>query len=375
MNDDAFMQQALRLARRGQGRVEPNPMVGCLIVRDGRVLGRGYHRRIGGPHAEIAALEDCRKQSQDARDATVYVTLEPCCHQGRTPPCVDALLDARPQRVVVAIEDPFDQVHGHGIESLRGAGIQVSVGPGREDARSLNAPYLKRLGTGLPWTIVKWAQSLDGRIATSSGDSRWISSEASRRNVHLLRARVDAVVVGIGTVIADDPTLTARGVSRKRVARRVVVDPSLRLPPAGRLMETLADAPLSIACGRDANAARAVKLESAGVELIRLPSAPPRTEGAGRRLTLRPLLEHLASRHGATNVLVEGGGRLTGGLFLEDLVDQVLTYVAPSIMGDAAAIPAVSGLAPDTVRDARRLQLAGVRRREGDVELDYRVVR
>jgi len=366
MTDLQFMRRAIRLARRGEGHVEPNPMVGCVVVRDGEILGAGHHAVYGGPHAEIAALDACRRDGHDLAGATVYVTLEPCCHTGKTPPCTDALIAADVARVVVALVDPATHADGRGVESLRRAGIDVEVCPESEEARRLAEPYVKRVTTGLPWIIAKWAQTLDGHIASRTGDSRWISSTSSRQLVHRLRARVDAVAVGIGTVLADDPRLTARRVRVRRHARRVVIDPRLRIPDNARLL-TEPSVPLTIAVGAGADPHRVQHLRARrGIEIFTLP--PTR----GGRGSLRPLLEHLATAHGATNVLVEGGGGLLGSLLAEDLIDQYLVFTAPIVLGDAEAVTAVRGSAVPRIEEGTRLHLAGMRRIEGDVLLDYR---
>ncbi len=371
------MHQALVLARRGQGWVEPNPMVGAVLVREGRVVARGYHRRFGGAHAEIELLRACQQSGVTAAGGDLYVTLEPCCHHGKTPPCVDAIIDAGIGRVSVATADPNPLVAGRGIERLRQAGIPVEVGLCEQEARTLNEPYLKKMIQGLPWVIAKFAQTLDGRIATAQGDSRWISNTQSRRLVHRLRARVDAVVVGIGTVLGDDPVLTARGVGVRRVARRVVVDPQLRLPMGARLLEPIvpgeqAAAPLTLAVSEQAYQARhekAAALESNGVGCVVLPAH----DAHPGKLALRPLLEHLVTQHAATNVLVEGGSKLIGSLLDAGLVDQVLAFVAPKLMGDAAGVPAVQGLACPSIADCRQLCLKRLKRLGDDVLLDYRV--
>ncbi len=368
MSDTTMMRRALRLARSGEGLVEPNPMVGCIVARDDRVIGQGSHGRFGAAHAEIEALADCHARGHDPAGAEVFVTLEPCCHDGKTPPCTAALLAAGVGTVHVAIEDPFDRVSGRGVQSLRDAGISVNVGLCESEARHLNAPYLKRTACGLPWLIAKWAQSVDGRIAAAGGDSRWISNERSRRGVHRLRARVDAILVGVGTVVADDPRLTARGVRVRRVARRVVVDPQLRLPPAAKLLQEPGP-PVTVATRQNAERARATALEDRGAQIIELPQA----DHDPSRLSIRPLLRHLADEHGATNVLAEGGGALFGGLFAENLVDQALVYVAPRIVGDSGAVAAVSGLAPRNIGEAKGLRLHAVKRIDGDLLLDYRM--
>lgn len=370
---EAWMRRALRLARRGQGRVEPNPMVGCVLVRDGRVLGEGAHRRFGGPHAEVEALANCRRRGRDPAGCEVYVTLEPCAHTGKTPPCVDALIAAGVARVCAAMTDPSPAVSGRGIARLRDAGIRVEVGTGEVPARELNEPWLKRLRSGLPWVTAKWAQTVDGAIATSTGDSRWISNSASRRLVHRMRARMDAVVVGIGTVLADDPMLTARDVPRPRVARRVVVDPACRLPHTARVVPARAgDVPLTLAV-REALLAepsdRVRRLADRGVEVIGLGACA--TDPA--RLALAPLLAHLATARSATNVLVEGGATLLGTMFRQDLVDQVLVFIAPRLLADEQAQGALCGARRTRIDEADGLRLRAIRRVEDDVLLDYRV--
>ncbi|MEL7087356.1 MAG: bifunctional diaminohydroxyphosphoribosylaminopyrimidine deaminase/5-amino-6-(5-phosphoribosylamino)uracil reductase RibD [Planctomycetota bacterium] len=339
MNDADAMNHALNLAERGRGRVEPNPMVGAVLLRDGEILGEGYHRAFGGPHAEANALADARSRGHDPAGATMVVTLEPCSHIGKTPPCAEALIAAGVARVVVAMVDPFPAVAGRGIEKLRAAGIGVDVGVGESAAHRLNEPFLKRVATGRPWVIVKWAQTLDGKTATATGHSQWISNESSRAVVHELRGRVDAVMVGVGTVIADDPLLTARPPAPGMVlrqARRLIVDRSGRMPADAKLLHD---------------------------------GGPPVTVIDG---DLGDGLRRLADE-GVTNVLVEGGATLVGALLKAQLVDQLLVFTAPKLVGDAAALPAVQGLSCDTMDEALPLKLVDVRRLGDDVLLDYRV--
>jgi len=351
-------------------------MVGAVLARDGRVVAGGYHKRFGDPHAEMEVLHQCRRQGVTPAGGDWYVTLEPCCHHGKTPPCTDALIQAGIQRVFVAMIDPNPTVAGKGIEQLRQAGIDVEVGVCQPQAQQLNEPYLKRMTTGMPWVIAKWAQTLDGRIATAGGDSQWISNTRSRRVVHQLRARVDAVVVGIGTVLADDPRLTARDVPVRRQARRVVVDGRLELSDSARLLDRSESGdlapPLTVAISDEvykAGPSRLAALQARGVELIGLP-----TVGDGvSRLDLRPLLKHLADTHGATNVLIEGGSKLFGAVLEQRLVDQVIAFIAPSLIGDAAAVPAVQGLTCQAIDQTQRLSLQTVKRLGEDVMLDYRV--
>jgi len=340
-----WMIEAIGLARLAQGCVEPNPMVGAVLVRDGQVVARGWHEHFGGPHAEINALHDAQQQGIDPAGLMMAVTLEPCCHHGKTPPCVDALIDAKLARVIVAMMDPDPRVSGQGIAQLREAGITVDVGLCEQAARQLNEPFIKRTSTGLPWVIVKWAQTLDGRIATRTGDSQWISNKASRQYVHQLRSRVDAIIVGVNTAIADDPALTAREVEIKRQALRIVIDPNARLPRDAKMLHD--KGPRVVVAGRDGDV--------------------PFTGG-----DLSPVLRYLADQHDAANVLVEGGAGLIGSLFTHGLVDQVLAFVAPKLLGDDQAIPIASGMAVSRIVDAWGLTLRGVERLGDDVLLDYR---
>ncbi len=240
--DQLFMLRALELAAGGEGLVEPNPMVGCVIVQEDRVVAEGYHAQFGGPHAEVEALQRVAGQ---AAGATMYVTLEPCCHQGKTPPCSKAIIDAGIQRVVVASVDPYAEVNGSGIEALEAAGIVVSAGVLEDEARDLNAAYFKRIETGRPWVIAKWAMTLDGMIATAKGNSQWISSEASRKIVHELRGRMDAIVVGRRTAEEDDPLLTARPAG-PRTAARVILDSNAKLASSSQLVKTARETPVLV---------------------------------------------------------------------------------------------------------------------------------
>jgi diaminohydroxyphosphoribosylaminopyrimidine deaminase/5-amino-6-(5-phosphoribosylamino)uracil reductase len=345
------MRRALALARRGQGSVEPNPMVGCVIVRSGRVIGEGYHRRYGGPHAEVHALESVRGS---ARESTAYVTLEPCCHHGKTPPCTDALIAAGVRNVVAAVCDPFPRMRGQSVTLLRRAGIDVTMGVCETDAVELMAPYLKLQCSGLPWVILKWAQSLDGKIATRTGDSRWISGAESRRLVHQLRGRVDAIVVGINTVLADDPELTCRDVPIRRVASRIVIDPHLRIPSASKLVRSARQVPTIVATVPAADAGRRRSLEGAGIEILEIPET-------ARGLNLRRLLRALASR-GMTNVLVEGGGRTAGALYDAGLADEAFVFVSPRLMGGREAPGPLAGSGPARMADLKRPRRVEFRR-------------
>ncbi len=331
--DLAFMARAMRLARLGLFTTDPNPRVGCVLVRAGEVVGEGCHRRAGGPHAERNALAVAGER---ARDATAYVTLEPCCHQGRTPPCTDGLLAAGVRRLVAAMLDPNPRVAGKGLEILKAAGVAVRVGVLEAAARTLNPGFIKRMERGLPYVRCKLAASLDGRTAMASGESKWITSEAARRDVQLLRARSSAILTGIGTLLADDPALNLRlraeefpGVwpgERVRQPLRVLVDSRLRTPVNARLLG-LPGATL-IACLEDQAPTAIMRLEAAGAE-VRV------CAGSRGRVDLAFLLHYLARRE-INEVLVEAGPTLAGALLEAGLVDEIVLYLAPHFMGDAA---------------------------------------
>jgi diaminohydroxyphosphoribosylaminopyrimidine deaminase / 5-amino-6-(5-phosphoribosylamino)uracil reductase len=329
--DVQHMARAIELAARGEGWVEPNPMVGCVIVRDGVRIAEGWHRQFGGPHAEVEAFGHA---TQDVAGATVYVTLEPCCHHGKTPPCTEAIIQAKPARVVVAQTDPFPAVAGNGIRELRRAGIAVEIGLLEDQARHLNAPYRMLVQHHRPWLIAKWAMTLDGRIASRTGHSRWISNAASRQRVHALRGRVDAIMIGCQTALLDNPRLIAAPPG-PRLATRIVLDSSASLPPDSCLVSTSRDAPVLVVVGPEADPRRVDRLEQAGCEVFRSPDAD-------HDLRLRGLLGELG-RRGMTNVLVEGGGQLLGSLFDLHWIDEVHVFIAPKIVGGREARSPIDG--------------------------------
>ncbi|REJ66455.1 MAG: bifunctional diaminohydroxyphosphoribosylaminopyrimidine deaminase/5-amino-6-(5-phosphoribosylamino)uracil reductase RibD [Planctomycetota bacterium] len=357
------MERALQLAVRGEGSVEPNPMVGCVLAREGEIVGEGWHTHFGGPHAEVAALETAGKA---ARGATAYVTLEPCCHQGKTPPCTEALIAAGVVRVVYALADPSPHVDGGGAAALRAAGVDVASRLLEKEARELCAPYLKRVTEGRPWIIAKWAMSLDGRLATRAGDSQWISGEESRAIVHGLRGRVDAVMVGRGTAVTDDPLLTARPPG-PRTATRIVVDSTASLPLESQLVRTASEGPVLVATGATADEAKVAALEAAGCEVFC-------AAGDDRAARFALLLDELGRRK-MTNVLVEGGAELLGSLFDARLVDEVHAFVAPKIIGGAEAPAAVGGRGVDLMSAATQLARPTITTTGDDVYVRGRVVR
>jgi diaminohydroxyphosphoribosylaminopyrimidine deaminase/5-amino-6-(5-phosphoribosylamino)uracil reductase len=365
--DERFMGRALALAMRGQGRVEPNPMVGCVIARGAEIVGEGFHEFFGGPHAEINALTAA---AQQAAGATAYVTLEPCCHHGKTPPCTQALLRAGVKRVVAAVEDPFPQVAGHGIAELRAGGIECDTGVRAAEANWLLAPYRKLLATGRPWVVAKWAMTLDGKLATRTGDSQWISSEASRAVVHQLRGRVDAIIVGSGTARLDNPLLTARPADRadlKRVATRIVVDSAASLTTDSRLVQTAEDVPVLVAAAPHTDVNACQRLASAGVEIYRC-------RGETHAERLHALLDELGRRR-MTNMLVEGGSKLLGVFFDAGAVDEVHVFIAPKLAGGADAPSPIAGAGIAQMADA--LQLADITIEElgGDVYVHGRIAK
>jgi len=327
-------------------------MVGCVVVRDGVQISCGWHDRFGGPHAEVNALSSL--SSEEVRDADLFLTLEPCTHFGKTPPCLDLLLRLKPRRVVIAMLDPFPQVAGRGVTGLLAAGIEVEVGVLESEAKQLNAPYLKRLRTGLPWVIAKWAMTLDGAIATSSGDSKWITGETARAIVHRMRSQMDAIVVGSGTVLADDPLLTARVPERSELPRkciRVVLDRRLRISLDSQLVQTATTWPLCIATSKtaiDSGQEKADALRRGGVEILLMP------EGDGAVPNLDWLLRHLCQRE-LTNVMVEGGGTLLGAFFDGGWVDQVECFLAPRILGSSQAKRPIAGQTRAWMNETRAL--------------------
>jgi diaminohydroxyphosphoribosylaminopyrimidine deaminase/5-amino-6-(5-phosphoribosylamino)uracil reductase len=323
------MERALRLAQRGLGSVEPNPAVGAVIVKDNRVIGRGHHKKFGGPHAEINALEDCAHSGNDSRGATIYVTLEPCSHQGKTGPCTEALISAGLKRVFVAMIDPSEHASGRGIEQLRRAGIEVEIGLCETEARLLNAPFVKYAATGRCWVTLKWAQSIDGKLAwtDTNQENQWISNELSRKDVHKLRRRVQGILVGINTILADDPLLTVRP-SKGRRPIRILLDSHLRIRPDCQLLRTTKESPVMIVTRQDsidANPRVASEIRDKGAELFVCPDTPGRSN-------LVFLLDELSHR-GIGHLLVEGGPTVLTSFLKEDLADEMVVYIAPEIFG------------------------------------------
>lgn len=333
------MSEAMRLARKGEGLVSPNPLVGAVIVKDGEIVGRGYHKKAGLQHAEIIAIEQAGAK---ARGATLYVNLEPCCHQGRTPPCVDAIIDSGISRVVAAVKDPNPDVNGRGFRMLQSAGVAVAKGCLESRAREINDVFITYITKKRPFVVAKVAMSLDGKMATATGESKWITTQVSRHLSYKLRRSVDAIMVGVNTVIADDPELL-----RGRPARpfpRLIMDTHLRTPPWARILKAAPQNAVVIFCGSHASAARRKILEKAGATVVQC------RERDGR-VDLSTALEE-AGRRGISSIVLEGGAEVFGAAFDQRLVDRVFFFIAPKIIGGTEAISPVAGKGARMMSDA-----------------------
>lgn len=362
-DDQFYMKEALRLAAKGRGRTSPNPLVGAIVVCGAEIVGKGYHEYVGGPHAEINAL---RAAAEKSDRATLYVTLEPCNHFGRTPPCTKAVLKAGISRVVIGMEDPNVNVKGGGAEYLRQKGLTVDVGVMRKECRRLNQSFIKHATTGLPYVTLKAAMTLDGRIATRTGDSKWISNESSRRFVHKLRRDLDGILVGIGTALSDNPMLTARtgGKGSRHQPVRILLDAELRIPLESQLVESAREVPLWVACGPEISRDRQNRLERRGVRIIPLPT----TDGC---ISLPDLLKELGSRQ-ITSLLVEGGAHVLGSFVEQKLVDDFYLFYAPKILADPQSLCAFWGASKDKMSQAFEAYDIRVRRFGQDVMLTGR---
>jgi diaminohydroxyphosphoribosylaminopyrimidine deaminase/5-amino-6-(5-phosphoribosylamino)uracil reductase len=365
MNDEQFMRQALALAAEGRGFTSPNPMVGAVVVRGEAVVGRGYHRAAGGPHAEVVALEDA---GAAARGATLYVTLEPCNHTGRTPPCTQRILAAGVSRVVAAMRDPNPEVAGGGAELLRARGVAVTLGVLEEEARALNEVFVKFVRTRRPFVVAKCAATLDGRIATRTGDSKWVTGEAARDYVHEMRHAVDAILVGVGTVVADDPRLTTRRRSGPgKDPLRIVLDTAGRIPAAARVLDPGSPAATLLVVGRGKAAGLGAAAGRPGVRVLE-------AETREGRIALEPLMAELGGM-GVTSILIEGGSRVLAAAFREGIVDKACFFFAPLVAGGDDGFPICRGPGAERIRDCHRLERIAVRRFGDDILIEGHVVR
>jgi len=356
------MKRALRLARKGEGWVSPNPMVGSVVVKNDRIIGEGYHRKFGQAHAEINALDSV---TESAQGSTIYVTLEPCSHYGKTPPCVERLITSRPERVVIGTTDPNPLVAGKGIEALQRHGIQVSVGILEAACREMNESFFKFIQHRVPFVTLKYAQTLDGRIATATGHSRWISSLPSRRFAHRLRHAHDAIMVGIGTILSDDPELTVRLV-RGRNPLRIILDSHLRIPMKARVLQDQDSAGTLMVTTYSADQEKLSRLKDLGIDTLILPADP------SGRIDLHALLQKLGTRNIAS-VLAEGGSDVLTALLAQDLADRLVAIVAPKIAG--RGIEAVGQLHITNMENAIGLIFRKIFRNGDDLILDSRLQR
>ena len=358
-DDERFMARALALAAKGVNTTHPNPRVGCVVVNDGAVAGEGWHRFAGEEHAEIIALRQAGKR---AKGATLYLTLEPCSHHGKTPPCVNAVIKAGISRAVIAMEDPNPLVNGAGIFALRGAGIKVTLGVGEQSAQKLNRGIAKRIRHGRPWVTLKMAVSLDGKTAMTNGESQWITAEAARRDAHKLRAASSAILTGVGTVLRDDPKMTARLEGVERQPLRVVLDSHLSTPQQAKILQPPGRALIITAAGNDRDAEL---LSGDAVEVL------PCGERAGQ-IDLQQVMAELADRE-INELMLEAGPRLSGSMLKQQLVDQVIIYMAPNLLGnDARGMFNIPGL--ESMADKHPLAFRDVRMIGGDLRLSLDIV-
>lgn len=362
MNDEYYMTLALKLARRGVKHVSPNPMVGAVIVKDGRIIGKGYHRRFGGDHAEINAIKNA---GDNVAGSTLYVTLEPCCHKGKTPPCVDRIVEKKIARVVIGAVDSNPLVCREGVHYLKKCGVKVKTGVLEDDCRSLNEMFFHFMEKGMPFITIKYAQTLDGRIATATGNSQWISSPASLKFAHKLRAEHDAILVGRKTVQKDDPELTVRLV-RGRNPLRIIVDSELNISQNAHVLQKTSSNPTLIATVKTAASPRFKKLSATGAEIISVKA------DKNGKVDLKKLFGMLAQRR-ISSVLVEGGSQIITSLLKNNLADRLVTVIAPKIMG--RGIEAVGDLNIKNLTSAKKLSVQKIIRLESDIIIDTRVVK
>ncbi len=362
--DREHLGRAIDLAERGRGRASPNPLVGAVLVRDGEVVGEGWHEQYGGPHAEVNAIAAA---GAGAAGATLYVTLEPCCHQGKQPPCTDAVLAAGIARVVVGSDDPTEKASGRGLGILRDEGVQIDVVDGElaGRARLLNQPFRKHARTGRPWVLFKSAMTLDGKVATRAGDSKWISGDFSRARAHRWRAECDAVAVGIGTALADDPQLTARIDGVARQPRRVVFDSTGRLPVDGQLAAMAPDLPLTVVVSRAAPRAATDALEMAGAEVVV-------ATGQNEQARVRSALDQLGAQ-GVTSILLEGGPKLAGAFLDAGEIDEVRLFLGPLLLGGKTARDPLEGEGVEKIDDALRALTLGCEKIGDDILVSARL--
>jgi len=357
-SDEKYMRLALELAEKGRGKVEPNPMVGAVLVKHDRIVGTGYHRDFGGPHAEIHAIKE---GGNACEGSTLYVSLEPCAHYGKTAPCAEAIIEAGIKRVITTTLDPNPATYGKGIKRLIQAGIEVRMGVMETQAKKLNAPFFKLIQKGLPYVIIKWAMSLDGKIATATGESKWITNEESRQYVHKLRGQVDGILVGINTVLNDDPLLTCR-LKDGRNPRRIIIDSNAAIPLKSRLLKTIHQSELIIAVSNSASQTNIERLQERGCVVIK-------TKNKDNQVDMKELFLKLGSMK-LTNILVEGGSRIITTVLEERLADKIMVFIAPIIIGGSGDKSPILGEGVVAIDDAIKIHDIAERRLLDDIIIE-----
>ena len=356
--DEKYMSLAMELAEKGCGKVEPNPMVGAVLVKNGEIIGKGYHRVFGGHHAEIHAINEA---GVNCKGATLYVSMEPCAHYGKTAPCADAIIKAGIIKVVASVIDPNPITSGKGMQKLKEGGVEIRTGVMELQAKRLNAPFFKLMQKGLPYVTVKWAMSIDGKIATHTGDSRWITSEESREYVHKIRGQMDGIMVGINTVLRDDPLLPCR-IKGGRNPKRILVDSNASLPLNSRLLSTIHESEIIVAVNKNAQQKQVEKLEKLGCKIIQ-------TNGINDRVDLHELFKRLGKMN-LTNILVEGGSRIITSVIEERLADKLIVFIAPIIIGGEFSKSPVLGEGINKICEASGISEITVKRISNDIVIE-----
>ena len=371
MPEEKYMRRAIELAKKGSGHVNPNPLVGAVIVRDGEIIGEGYHECYGQLHAERNAIANAKKRGNSLEGSTIYVTLEPCCHYGKTPPCTEAIIEEKIARVVVGSDDPNPLVSGKGFQMLREKGIEVIPHFLKEECDAMNHVFFHYIRTGTPYVAMKYAMTMDGKIACYTGDSKWVTGEESRAHVQTLRNHYKGIMAGIGTVLADDPMLNCR-IEGGRDPIRIIADSHLRIPIDSQLVRTAGQQPLIVACLPDADEEKAAQLQEKGVEVLRIPGVTTAdiTEEQKEVISLPVLMKELGARK-IDGILLEGGGQLNESALQAGIVDRLYCYIAPKIFGGAQAKTPVEGQGLTRAADAWQFNRIGMQEFGQDILLEY----
>lgn len=371
MPEEKYMRRAIELAKKGSGHVNPNPLVGTVIVRDGEIIGEGYHECYGQLHAERNAIANAKKRGNSLEGSTIYVTLEPCCHYGKTPPCTEAIIEEKIARVVVGSDDPNPLVSGKGFQMLREKGIEVIPHFLKEECDAMNHVFFHYIRTGTPYVAMKYAMTMDGKIACYTGDSKWVTGEESRAHVQTLRNHYKGIMAGIGTVLADDPMLNCR-IEGGRDPIRIIADSHLRIPIDSQLVRTAGQQPLIVACLPDADEEKAAQLQEKGVEVLRIPGVTTAdiTEEQKEVISLPVLMKELGARK-IDGILLEGGGQLNESALQAGIVDRIYCYIAPKIFGGAQAKTPVEGQGLTRAADAWQFNRIGMQEFGQDILLEY----